>query len=69
MINNWGVGELIKVQQRGACENIEEVKLHHWANIDFSHGAVAQSVECPSKGPGSRWNSNDVGTKDADAAA
>ena len=68
MINNWG-GQLIKVQ-RGECDNIQEVKLHHyWGNIDFSHGVVAQSVECPSKGPGSRCNSTDVGSKDADAAA
>ena len=35
----------------------------------YSRGTVAQSVERPSKGPGSRCNSTEVGSKHADNAA
>ena len=35
--------------------------------VIFSRGAVAQSVKRPSKGPGTRCNSTDVGLKHAAA--
>ena len=37
--------------------------------VSWRHSAVAQSVERPSKGPGSRGKSSDVGSKHANAAA